>query len=118
MLRAYITAVVDFTAAHGVQMQALLQIFLNFRPAAGGRSYDASTEQMVVSDVERILRHGHDTGEFRQFDTQVMAVTIQRAVDGLPFLLETHPDTDLGSYARELVTLFDLATRRVQALGN
>jgi len=118
MLRAYIIAVVDFTAAHGVQMQALLQIFLNFRPAAGGRSYDASTEQMVVSDVERILRHGHDTGEFRQFDTQVMAVTIQRAVDGLPFLLETHPDTDLGSYARELVTLFDLATRRGQAPGN
>jgi hypothetical protein len=43
-----------------------------------------------------------------------MAVTIQRAVDGVPFLLETHPDTDLDSYARELVTLFDLATRRLQ----
>jgi len=118
MLRAYITAVVDFTASHGVQMQALLQIFLNFRPTSGGRSYDATTEQTAVSDVERILRHGQDGGEFRQFDTLVMAVTIQRAVDGLPFLLETHPDTDLGSYARELVTLFDLATRRPQVPGN
>ncbi|MEA2842403.1 MAG: hypothetical protein QOJ69_74 [Actinomycetota bacterium] len=96
MLQAYITAVVDFIAAHGVQMQALLQIFLNFRPAAGGRSYDATTEQTVLREVENILRHGQDRGEFRQFDTQVMAVTIQRAVDGVPFLLEIHPDADLA----------------------
>ncbi len=114
MLRAYITAVVDFIAAHGVQMQALLQIFLNFRPTSGGGSYNATTEQMVVSEVENILRHGQDGGEFRQFDARVMAVTIQRAVDGLPFLLETYPDTDLGAYARELVMLFDLATRRTE----
>ncbi len=112
MLRAYIEAVVDFIASHGMQMQALLQIFLNFRPTSGGRSYDATTEQMVVSEVENILRHGQDGGEFRQFDARVMAVTIQRAVDGLPFLLETYPDTDLGAYARELVMLFDLATRQ------
>jgi hypothetical protein len=118
MLQAYITAVVDFIAAHGVQMQALLQIFLNFRPAAGGRSYDATTEQTVLREVENILRHGQDRGEFRQFDTQVMAVTIQRAVDGVPFLLEIHPDADLGSYARELVTLFDLATRRLQVCAS
>jgi AcrR family transcriptional regulator len=31
--------------------------------------------------------------------TRVMAAVIQRAVDGVPFLLETHPDIDLGSYA-------------------
>ena len=47
-----------------------------------------------------------------------MAVTIQRAVDGLPFPLETHPGTDPDSYARELVTLFDLATRRLQVSAN
>ncbi|MEA2704521.1 MAG: hypothetical protein QOD63_2466 [Actinomycetota bacterium] len=110
-LRAYIEGVVEFTASHGVQMQALLQIFLNFRPEGAGRSYDATTEQAVMSPVEGILRHGQESGEFRPFDIRVMAVTIQRAVDGLPFLLETYPDTDLGSYARELVTLFDLATR-------
>jgi AcrR family transcriptional regulator len=111
MLRAYIEAVVEFIAAHGTQMQALLQIFLNFRPEGGGRSYDTTTEQTVLSPVESILRHGQLGGEFRQFDPRVMAFTIQRAVDGLPFLLETYPDTDLESYARELVTLFDLATR-------
>jgi hypothetical protein len=32
-------------------------------------------------------------------------------VDGLPFLLETRPDLDLGAYADELVETFDIATR-------
>jgi hypothetical protein len=40
-----------------------------------------------------------------------MAVAIQRALDGLPFLLRADPDQDLNAYAEELVTLFDLATR-------
>jgi hypothetical protein len=41
-----------------------------------------------------------------------MAAVIQRAIDGLPFLLETHRDIDLGAYATELVTTFELATGR------
>ena len=41
-----------------------------------------------------------------------MAMAIQRAIDGLPFLLERYPDLDLETYARELVTLFSLATER------
>ena len=112
MLRAYIEAVVDFTAAHRMQMEALLQVFLNFRPDGGAGSYDAATEERVLSPVEAILRHGQDGGEFRTFDTRVMAVAIQRALDGLPFLLQPRPDTDLGAYARELVTLFRLGTQR------
>jgi len=46
------------------------------------------------------------------FDTRVMAAVIQRAVDGLPFLLATYPNIDVDAYAREVVTLFELATRR------
>jgi hypothetical protein len=41
-----------------------------------------------------------------------MATTIQRAVDALPFLLQTRSDLDLDAYGEELVTLFDLATRK------
>ena len=60
---------------------------------------------------EEMLRAGQAAGEFREFDVRVMAAVIQRAVDGVPFLLETHPDLDLGAYAGELVTTFTLATR-------
>jgi AcrR family transcriptional regulator len=106
-LRAYIEAKVEFVASHRTQMKALLSIFLS-----GGLHYDAATDQSVVSTVEGILREGQSRGEFRDFDAHVMATTIQRAVDGLPFMLESDPDLDLRHYARELVTLFELATRQ------
>ena len=67
--------------------------------------------RQLVSPVASILRAGQQAGQFRAFDPAVMATVIQRAVDGLPFLLTAHPDMDLDVYAAELVTTFDLATR-------
>jgi hypothetical protein len=67
----------------------------------------------VLSPVEGILRAGQSAGEFREFDVRIMAAVIQRSIDGLLFLLETHPDIDIDGYADELVTTFTLATRRV-----
>ena len=47
----------------------------------------------------------------REFDTHVMAGTIQRAVEAVPFQLEADADLDCTAYAAELVELFDRATR-------
>ncbi|MGV9596306.1 TetR/AcrR family transcriptional regulator [Streptosporangium sandarakinum] len=116
-LRAYITGVVEFVAGHRAQMRALMEIFLDFRGQDGdGGSYDAATERQVLGSLEEILRWGQATGEFRDFDTFVMAATVQRSVDGLPFLLRTEPDLDLSHYADELATTFDLATRNRRPL--
>jgi AcrR family transcriptional regulator len=106
-LEAYLRGITEFIAAHRQPMKAVLEIFLN-----GGIQYTPGTELVVLSPVEEILRAGQSAGEFRQFDVRIMAAVIQRAIDGLPFLLETHPDIDLGLYADELVTTFTLATRR------
>jgi AcrR family transcriptional regulator len=108
-LRTYIQANAEFIGTHRTQMKAFLDIFLN-----GGHHYDKTTELTVVSPVEEILRRGQESGEFRAFDTRVMAVVVHRAVDGLPFLLATYPDVDVAAYAREVVTLFDLATRTTE----
>jgi AcrR family transcriptional regulator len=105
-LRAYVEGNVAFVGTHRTQMKALLAIFLS-----GELDYDAGSDLTVTGRVEEILRAGQRTGEFRAFDTLVMATAIQRAVDGLPFLLESTPDLDLDRYAGELVTLFELATR-------
>lgn len=106
-LRAYIEGTVEFTSTHRAGMKALLEILLG-----GGLRYDPATDQAVVGHVEVILRQGQRTGEFRGFDPRVVAVAVQRAVEGLPFLLEAVPDLDCAAYARELVTLFELGTRR------
>ncbi|HEX7162770.1 MAG TPA: hypothetical protein VF223_16230 [Trebonia sp.] len=105
-LETYIRASVQFVAEHRRQMKALLEIFMN-----GGVRYEPGTELVVLSPVEEILLAGQEAGEFRDFDRRVMATVIRRAIDGLPFLLETHADIDLGAYADELATTFALATR-------
>jgi AcrR family transcriptional regulator len=105
-LRAYIEGTVAFIDGHRDQMKALADIFIN-----GGFGYDAAAETAAVSPLEEILRSGQAAGEFRDFDPVVMATLVQRSVDGLPFLLDMRPDLDVPGYGREVVTVFDLATR-------
>lgn len=105
-LRRYIGANIEFIGTHRIAMKALLEVFLN-----GGLHYDATAERTVMSPIEDILRAGQATGQFRAFDTRVMATLIQRAIDGLPLLLDSHPDLDPDGYATEVMTVFDLATR-------
>ncbi len=105
-LRRYIDGNVAFVETHRAEMKALLEIFLG-----GAFDYDAGQDRAAKSPVEDILRAGQASGEFRNFDVTVMATMIQRAVDGLPFLLTDDPDFDTRTYAREVITAFDLATR-------
>ena len=110
-LRTYISALVEFISTHRAQMQALMTVFLDHRDPAGGPTYDADTDVTVVTPLQEILLAGQQSGEFRPFDAFVMATTIQRSIDGLPFLLRGKPDLDLIAYADELSEMFDLATR-------
>ena len=105
-LRTYIEANVEFIGAHRTQMKALMEIFMN-----GALAYGTATEQAVVSPIEDILRQGQRSGAFRAFDARVMATVIQRAVDGLPFLMASVPTLDVDAYATEVAMLFELATR-------
>ncbi|MEO3803142.1 TetR family transcriptional regulator [Nonomuraea sp. B1E8] len=105
-LRAYIEGNVEFSGAHPVEMKALLDIFTN-----GGIDYDESKERTAVSPLEQILRWGQESGEFRDFNVRVMATSLQRSVEGPNFLLAGDAALDLPAYARELVTLFERATR-------
>ena len=105
-LAAYITSNAEFVAGNRRKMLAFLEIFLG-----GGFSYETGDELVRTSPVEEIMVWGQRDGEFRAFDTTVMATLVQRSIEGLPFLLATRPDTDPIAYAREVVTTFDLATR-------
>ena len=105
-LHRYIDGNIAFIESHRAEMKALLEIFMN-----GGFHYGADTDRTVTSAVADILRAGQASGEFRAFDVTVMATLIQRALDGLPFLLASEPDFDTRRYATEVVTAIDLATR-------
>jgi AcrR family transcriptional regulator len=110
-LQAYIRSAVDYIGIHRMRMVALLEIALNFRTADGKLRY-IGTEEWILTALEALLRQGQEEGEFRAFDLRVMAVTIRRAIDAVAPLLAAHPNLDTDLYARELVTLFDRATRK------
>lgn len=104
-LRAYIGGVVEYADTHRAPMSALLRVVMS------GAWTDGRPAPSDVSHLERILVEGQRTGAMRVFDTHVMAGTIQRAVEAVPFQLEAEPDLDCTAYAAELVELFDRATR-------
>jgi hypothetical protein len=111
-LRAYIEAHVEYISQHLTQMMALAEIALNARPASGQAPLAGLTDEAALDPLIRLLRQGQAAGEFREFDARVVAITIRRAIDGTSRLLIGHPDVEVGHYTRELVTLFDHATRK------
>lgn len=103
-LAAYVEGVISYADTHRAPMSALLQVAM---AGAGGGAMDAPSD---LSHLERILRAGQEAGEMRAFDVGVVASTIQRSVEAVPFALQADPDLDCAAYARELVELFDRAT--------
>ena len=110
MLRTYIQTNVEYIGTHRLQMLAIREIVLNFRPADGKLRSVLLKESSILDAIEAILRKGQQDGEFRAFDLRVMAITIRQAIDVVPRWLSANPNLDVEAYARELVTLFDRAT--------
>jgi TetR/AcrR family fatty acid metabolism transcriptional regulator len=110
-LRAYIEAHLDFFDAHRKSLIALFEIAMSARRADGRLVIGPDELAERAANLEELLRAGQRSGEFRRFNTRVMALTVIRAIDVAP-LLAREPDIDLKLHARELVTVFALATRR------
>jgi hypothetical protein len=67
----------------------------------------------TVNRSQTRLRHaGQQEGSLRDFDTRVMAVAYQGAVDTMIAYLDAHPETDVHAYADALVELLLNAIRR------
>ncbi len=116
MLRAYIESNLEYLGSERNYTQAILNIVMNARDDDGKPLIDfMTTFDPAVSALENLLRHGQESGEFREFSTKVMAVAIRNAIDAVPSLMAVDPKLDLKSYANELATLFDLATRKPRA---
>src|SRR5215831_11142196 len=111
-LRAYIAGRVGFLSTHRAHMLALFEIWMNLRTEDGRLRMSESDAESTVDAVEQLLRAGQASGDFGQFSPRVMAMTVRQAIDGVLLQLRHDPSLDLHEYARELVELFDRATRR------
>ncbi|HEY1721745.1 MAG TPA: TetR/AcrR family transcriptional regulator [Magnetospirillaceae bacterium] len=111
-LRAYIESDLAFIDANRKPLMALVEIAIGARNPDGSPVIGAESLAQRVGALEELLRAGQKSGEFRRFNTRVMALIIIQSIDGIPPLLAREPDLDITSHAKELVTVFALATRK------
>ena len=113
ILRAYIESNLAFMREHRNHLIAIVEIGRNGTSADGQRRFygDANIDE-AVRILADLLARFQTAGEFRRdFNPKEMAVAIRAAIDAVPPRLIFDPDLDIGNYAREIATTFDLATR-------
>jgi AcrR family transcriptional regulator len=113
MLRAYIESNLAFMRENRQGLIAVLEIA---RSADGRRLFYGDSDVVdAVRALEHLLSGFQAAGQLRpDFDPHVMALAIRAVIDAVPSRLVPEPEFDIDNYAREIATLFHLATR-VQA---
>ena len=112
MLRAYIESNVAFMRENRNNLLAFRDIFINARADDGSPLFEEKSLDHLVTSLQQLLAHFQAAGDFRRdFDPEVMALAIRGAIDQVPPRMARYPDLDVDHHARELATLFDLATR-------
>jgi len=111
-LRAYIESDLEFIDAYRKSLIALVEIAMSARRTDGSMIIGPESLAQRTANLEELLRAGQRSGEFRRFNTRVMALTIIQAIDGVPPLLAREPNLDVKLHAKELATVFALATRK------
>ena len=106
-LLSYIAASVGFVAAYPDYARTMMSIVL----AGRSQLYDQSIEEPRWTGFRAILEWGQQEGAFRLFDVPAMVATIIGALNQVLLQLAARPGLDLEAYGRELVEIFDRATR-------
>ena len=112
-LRARIEAQLRWIAACPAQVRALYEISMNARDGQGALRYGPElTAEANVHELGPILTDGQKSGEFREFDVRLMALTIKSGIDAAISRMLVPPCLSIEECVREITAWVDLATRR------
>lgn len=114
-LRVYIESNLTFVAEHRKHVFAVIEMGSKKITADGKLQFAAVHDEAILVPIENILIQGMQEGVFREYtrpSARVMALTIRNAIDGFTMELMRKPHLDVQEYTRELVTIFDLSTKK------
>ncbi|MQY07942.1 HTH-type transcriptional regulator BetI [Actinomadura sp. RB68] len=117
VIRGAIHQAARLDATHRSELTALRQISANLREADGTRRFGLADYEETYRGQEALFRRGQDEGTLRDFDTRIMAITYQGAVDTMLAYLHEHPETDARHYADSLADIIIAAISRPRAAG-
>lgn len=113
-LRAYIESNLAFMREQRNCMVAIVEIERSGLTADGQERFHGHADAIdeAVQVLGQHLKYYQAVGDLRpDFDPNVMAVAIRAATHAVLHRYARDPDLDVDNYAREIVTVFDLATR-------
>src|SRR5579884_2083693 len=105
IIRAALRYASTLRRTHGTELRAVDQIVHNLRGPDGAPRLDLRAYEDTYHSEEQLFLRGQREGTLRDFDTRVMAVTYQGAIDTMLGYLDAHPDTDPHAYADALADL-------------
>lgn len=110
-VEAFIRYSIRFYREYPQYVMALSTLRLHLTSAGKPNAVAVERLHRELTDVGVIFRDGQARGEFRGFDTTVMARTLRQALDGVLVEMTHHPGVNTEHYASELVALFKNATQ-------
>ncbi|MDH6121622.1 TetR/AcrR family transcriptional regulator [Kitasatospora sp. GAS204B] len=111
-LTARIEAELAWIARNPAAVRAMYEICMNARDEDGALRYGTqASAEANVAELAPILRAGQQSGEFREFDTTLMALTLKSAIDAAIVRMTQPPRLSVDDCVREITTLALLATR-------
>ncbi|NED96342.1 TetR family transcriptional regulator [Phytoactinopolyspora alkaliphila] len=109
-IRTWIRAEVAYFGAHRTGFLAMAEIVGSHRRPDGSRPF-AGAEEEEIDGLAEILDQGQATGEFRPFDSRMVATIITQSVEGLLGRWAMNEQTDLDAQSEALVEFVDHAIR-------
>jgi TetR/AcrR family transcriptional regulator, transcriptional repressor of bet genes len=112
-LKAFIEASLAYQGTHPAHNSALLEIIFNARTPDNIPYYKLGDdeEDLILSELQQILRDGQEKGEFGAFNVDVMANMIQGAIGEYMLNTAITKKVDLETYCSELVKIVEKATK-------
>jgi len=109
-IHAWISAELEYVAAHRTQFLAMSDIVANHRDHHGHHAFAQEFDEELTG-LHDILVQGQHQGEFRDFDAYRVANILSRTIEGLLTSWAWDPNLDLAQEATVLLDFIDHAIR-------
>ena len=111
-IRTFIRTIASIRMERPDEFRAMGRIASRLQKPDGSPAFSHHDYEELYQGQEALFRRGQEEGAFRDFDTRVMAITYQAAIDAMLSYLDAHPETDVDRYADALADILLAAMTR------